>query len=400
MTFGIERIDAYPATLALDLGALCDRREIDSSRLMTRYRSLNPSWEDSVTMAVNAAHLVIDEDNREEIGLVIVATETGVDLEKSISTWVHRHLELKADVRNFEIKHACYGATAAIQMALGWLATSANGRKALIVTTDQSLVSIGKPWEPICGAGAVALVLSSTPSLFEFELGKSGVFAQEITDVIRPNLRTETGNSDASMFSYLDALDGAYEAYAAIVDAPEQLRDQFEYNVYHMPFPGLALTAHRALCAATGLTSRKEATADFETRVRPSTQFASMVGGVYSGSWLLGLLSLTENAPLKAGQRISVFSYGSGSCAEFFAIRAGAQISERSPTATARIASREEVSIETYERLENERTEFAGAPSFKPEIADLDAVWERLYEGKGRLVLKAIDGYFRTYGRS
>lgn len=397
MKLGIERIDAYPATLSLDLRRLCEARGIDDSRLMTRFRSLNPPWEDPVTMAVNAARLVVDDQNRDQIGLVIVATETGVDLEKSISTWVHRYLELRPDVRNFEIKHACYGATAAIQMALGWLATTAEGRKALIVTTDQSLLAIGAPWEPICGGGAVAALLSSQPSLFEFTPGESGVYAQEITDVIRPNLCTETGNSDASMFSYLDALDGAHAAFCSQVEGSQRV---FDWHVYHMPFPGLALTAHRAMCAAHGNTSRKAATEDFARRVEPSTRFASQVGGVYSGSWLLGTLSLAEHAALATGQRLAVFSYGSGSCAEFFALDVGEAISNRRSTVTERIAARDEVSIDTYEQLERQRTEFAGAASFRPSTAGLERAWQHSYANQDRLVLRHVEGHFRTYGWS
>ena len=394
MKLGIERFDAYPATLRLDLVDLCDHRGIDDSRLMTRARSVNPSWEDPVTMAVNAARLVVDDANRAQIGLLIVATETGVDLEKSISTWVHRYLALPSTTRNFEIKHACYGATAAIQMALAWLRTPAGrGQKALVVTTDQSLIAIGKPWEPICGAGATATLLSDDPAL-AFEPDKAGVFASEITDVIRPNLSIETGNSDASMFSYLEALEGAYDAYRAVA-GDVSLADSFDWHTYHMPFPGLALTAHRALRGIDGQTSRAESTRDYQQRVEPGTRYASEVGGVYSGSWVLGLMSLCDHAQPESGQRVSVFSYGSGSCAEFFGVQVQTATSNR--RVGQLIDQRYEIGRETYERLERERAQTAGTAEFAPSVVGLEDAYERLYAGRGRLVLDRVESYFRTY---
>lgn len=43
------------------------------------------------------------------------------------------------------------------------------------------------------------------------------------------------------------------------------------------------------------------------------------MGNIYTGSLFLGLLSLLENTDsLKAGDKIALYSYGSGAVAEFF----------------------------------------------------------------------------------
>ena len=56
---GIEKIYAYPTTLSLDMVALAEARGVSPSHpledLWVESRSLNPVWEDPVTMAVNAA---------------------------------------------------------------------------------------------------------------------------------------------------------------------------------------------------------------------------------------------------------------------------------------------------------------------------------------------------------
>ncbi len=89
---------------------------------MLEERSLNPLWEDPVTMGVNAANAILTDEDRGRIELLVVATESGVDYEKPISTWVQRYARLSANCRNFEVKHACYGGTAGLQMAAAWLA--------------------------------------------------------------------------------------------------------------------------------------------------------------------------------------------------------------------------------------------------------------------------------------
>src|SRR5262249_14832459 len=158
-------------------------------------------WEDAVTLAVNAARPLLTRDDVAAIGLLIVASETSVDQAKPISSWVHRFLDLPPDCRNFEVKHACYGATAGLQMAVAWLASGlAKNRKALIISTDLSLLHIGEPWEPVLGASATAVLLSCQPQVLAYELGCAGVYAHEVSDVIRPTSVVETGNNEESLF--------------------------------------------------------------------------------------------------------------------------------------------------------------------------------------------------------
>jgi len=81
---GIEAIAAHPGTLVLPMAALLAARgrDVDELRDSMRIdeRSVCVPWEDPVTMAVNALPL-LGESERETIGLVIVASESGVDQE-------------------------------------------------------------------------------------------------------------------------------------------------------------------------------------------------------------------------------------------------------------------------------------------------------------------------------
>ena len=137
--------------------------------------------------------MLTDED-RQRIELLIVASESGVDQEKPMSTWVHRYLGLSPHCRNFEIKHACYGGTAGLQMAASWIASGLAGQaKALLVTTDQSRMHLGQPWEYVLGAGAAAILISREPRIVQLEPGKSGYWTQEVSDLTRPTLTVEIG---------------------------------------------------------------------------------------------------------------------------------------------------------------------------------------------------------------
>lgn len=55
--------------------------------------------EDAVTLAVNSAKDMLNDQDRSDIGLFIIATESGLDQEKAISTWAHRYLGLPATCR-------------------------------------------------------------------------------------------------------------------------------------------------------------------------------------------------------------------------------------------------------------------------------------------------------------
>ena len=109
---GIEKIRVYPTALQLNLDRLAEARGYDVAymhkELMVERRGVNPPWEDPVTMAVNAAKPMLTPEDIASIGLLIVASETSLDQEKALSSWVLQHLGLPNHCRHFEIKIACY----------------------------------------------------------------------------------------------------------------------------------------------------------------------------------------------------------------------------------------------------------------------------------------------------
>lgn len=411
MKVGIDRISAWPASLALDMGALCDARGHDRANIrdvmMIDQRSVNPPWEDPVTMAVNAALPMITEEDRRDIGLLIVASESGVDQEKPLSTWVHRYLGLRSSCRNFEIKHACYGGTAAMKLASSWIASGSDGprAKALIVSTDQSRMHLGKPYEFVMGAGATAVLVSREPRLVELELDRYGVYTNEVSDLTRPTSRVETGNSETSLLSYLEALDGAIEDFLARVGEPVDYEAMFKRHIYHVPFGGITLRAHRAALRRFrgDNVQRGDARESWRERTEPSLRYARRIGGTYSSSTFLAMLALLDRASeLAPGDRFSVYSYGSGSCAEIYSARVGPDA--RAAAAEANLGglldARCDVSVEEYEACEAARASWIDEGDFEPRTDGLRGWYERRYAGQRLLVWKGAREHYRRYAWS
>ena len=406
--YGIDKLRVYPSTAVLDIKTLCRCRGADFEQihrgLMTRERSVLPSWEDTVTVAVNAAAGLMTDKERDSVGLLIVAIESSVDQEKPVSSWAHRWLGLPSNCRNFEIKHACYGATAGLRMALSWLREQDNADcRALLLTADSSLLGFGEPFEPVMGACGAAMLLSANPALLELDPKLWGVFAQEVTDVIRPALNVETGNSQGSLFAYMDALEGAWLDFQRRSGGAFDFDSAFVKHIYHMPFAGMGLQAHRSLAALAGGASRSEAKASFARKVEASLHYSARIGSSYSASPYIALLSLLDHSDtLRPGDLISVFSYGSGSCSEFYAARLGPRAHQVAAQARLAALLDERLSLEVsqYERSERIRVAAIGAAKYQPDLDVIDGLFDNHYRGSGRLVLDGIYDYERRYLRT
>lgn len=402
---GIEKIGVYPGALALDVEDLCAARGLDPATTRTEHlvdqKTVLAPWEDTVTLAVNAAASMLTAADRAAIGLLIVATETSVDQEKPVSSWVHGLLGLRPDCRNFEVKHACYAATAALHLAQAWLASGfARDRKVLIVSADAALIALGEPHEPVVGAGACAILVSTSPRLVEYEPGHAGVYAQEVSDVIRPTPRIEIGAGETSLFAYIEATTATFASYLASNPEAADFDAYFAKNIYHVPFGGITFRAHRTLLEQFSKIPRAGARAHFERKVLPSLTFNRRMGGTYGASTFIALAGLCATATdLRPGDRIGIFSYGSGSCAEFYAARASATFREAALEANiaARLDARRRLSVDEYERCERTRDAAVGAQDFTPDRGALGATFETHFAGRRLLVLDRIESYYRHY---
>ncbi len=402
---GIEKIRVYPTTLKLDLAELAQARQFDANyvhnELMVYERGVNPLWEDAVTMAVNAAKPMLNQEDLDDIGLLIVGTESGLDLEKSLSSWVHGFLGLPSACRNFEIKSACYSGTAGLKMAASWLLSgiAKPGQKALVIATDQSMPALGKPWEYVGGAGAVAMLISQKPAFLELIPRQSGIYAHEVTDVIRPMPWMEIGSGEQSLYSYVEGLQGACQDYVDNTDETD-LESAFDYNVYHVPFSGISFRAHKQLIKFTKSVSKNEVVKSFETKAAPAIRFPQRIGGTYGASTFIALVSLIHHAEsLKPGDKIGVFGYGTGSCAELYLTLAGEKAKEVAKAADLQklLDQRKSLTVTEYETLENARHAMITDPDFQPDMTMAPSAYQTHYEGSGLLIYQGSQNFHRQY---
>ncbi len=331
--------------------------------------------QDSVTMAAEAGTDLLQEwgVDRDQVGQLTVATETGVDWAKPIASWVHGMLGLGPRCRTFDVQHACYGASAALSSAFAWVSSGlARGRKALVIATDVSRYDEGSPGEATQGAGAVALLvgMSGLQGIFHPDLGAEAVHTSQVMDFWRPGYRMNAVvNGRYSVKCYLTALAQTYRCHLEAGGAPAE---DLDYLLFHLPFPRMADKALATLLepgggASGGAWSEEAILELMRLKVAPGLRAAQLAGNSYSASLYLGLASLLESEASRcAGRTVGLFSYGSGSCAEFFTGTIGEDESVwagRTGIEPA-LARTEEITVETYRRFRSEAVRLAGRDSY------------------------------------
>lgn len=402
---GIEKINIYGSSLCLDQKELAVARGKDPEKTVRDFlidtRGLNPLWEDAVTMGANAAIKVMEGINPEDIGMLIVGTEGAVDFGKPMSTNIMGALGLHNNIRNYEVKHACYSGVAALDTAVNWVASGLNkGKKALVISTDFSREHLNTKEEFVMGGAAAALIISETPKVIEFEIEKKGTWSTDIYDTFRPSALAEVGNNEVSLYSYLDGLEGSYTEYCKQAGEEVDFDEYFKYNLYHTPFPGMAFQAHRTLCNLARPRSKSEVKEGFEKKVVPSIRYSRRTGSTYGSSNFVGIAGLlSSGADIKAGDRIGFFAYGSGAIGEYYSAIVCPEAVETVLAMEIDKAydSRKKVSVKEYEEIELLRNKYIENPNFKPDFSLLDNWYKEHYEGKGLFVLKEVKDYYRTY---
>jgi 3-hydroxy-3-methylglutaryl CoA synthase len=407
VTAGIENMNLYASTLAVDFSEIKKARgfsDKDFNNIRFTRRSVVPTYEDPVTLAVNAAQPIVDEIGAENFDLLVVATETGLDYGKPLSTYVHKYLGLKPSCRNFEVKHACYSGTAGLQTAASFVRSGSISpdKKVLLIMTDIGRRHFGEIGELSMGAGATALAIGTNPQVLELET-YSGSATREVYDTARPTHSFEWIDPVLSLCAYLDLIEMAWNEYKGAA-GDISFERHFNYMTYHTPLISLIEKAHQLLVEDDRDTATKDEIADsFDRMVNPSLVYNREVANTYSGSLYIAIAGLLESASsLKPGDRIGCFSYGSGACSEFFSGIVGETAREivAAKRIGERLAARRKVSFEEYETAVKGVERGFVENEFEPDWNSLENHYEQAYHGKGLLVLDKVKNYYRTYKRS
>ncbi len=405
MGIGIEKINMYGGSLALDIVKLAEARGRDGNYfkndLMIEKKSQNVDYEDVITLAVNAAKPILSDEDKKDIGLCIFATESGLDFCKSNSTYVFKYLGLNPSLWTFEIKNACYAATCGLDVAANWIMSGAGkGKKALIVSGDINYENPGRRGEEVPGVGAVAMLVSETPKVIEFETDIRGYHTFECVDYARPTMNYDIINGEESLYAYLECFEGAFEDFKK-KKGDIDLNEYFKRIVCHTPFGGLVKMGYDNLLRSNYPNlKKKERAAQFMERVEKSLRVSKVVGNTYSCALYMSLISLLlEDDDIEPGDRIGMYSYGSGSCAEFYSaiLLPGAKEYVRSLGIRERLDSRYELSIEEFDHIAHKQASNAAQDTFETDLSYPDGLYEKYYKDKGMLILRGSKNFIRKY---
>lgn len=314
MQIGIDQLAFYAPNTYLDLTDLAHARkaEPDKYRIgIGQYEQVViPITQDAVTLAANAAVQVINESNRSKIAMVLFGTESGVDNSKSAAVYIKRLLGLPDNIRTVELKQACYGATAGLQMARDYVQLHPD-KQVLVIGADIARYGLNTPGEVTQGGGAVAMTISAEPRILNLD-GVSAFKSDDIMDFWRPLYRSEAlVDGRYSENVYIDFFESVWRDYQHQTDLT--IAD-FTAFAFHLPFTKMGLKALRAILPEATESQQARLQENFEA----SRDYNRRVGNLYTGSLYLSLRSLLDQAHLLPGDRIGLFSYGSGAEGEFF----------------------------------------------------------------------------------
>ncbi|WP_422113846.1 hydroxymethylglutaryl-CoA synthase [Gardnerella sp. DNF00622A] len=352
---GIDRITFATPNCYLSMKDLAIARGIDPNKFTIgigqSQQAVPPNHQDIVTLGAQAALPLMPYIDSNRLKMVIVGTESGVDASKSSALYIHKLLNLSSWVRCVEVKEACYGGTAALMMARDYVLTHP-GAQVLVIAADIARYGVGTPGEVTQGAGAVAMLVSENPRVLQIN-NDSVVKSAEIQDFWRPVYQsTALARGKFSTEQYIRMFCDVWQKYSAENDCNF---NDFEAICFHLPYTKMGLKALRAgLEENSGASLTGDTREHLLARYQDSTQYSRRIGNIYTGSLYLGLISLLDYdyfrnscdssepacdspevscdsssaansnesplhlSPLLPGQKIGLFSYGSGAVAEFF----------------------------------------------------------------------------------
>lgn len=350
MTIGIDQIGLYAPHYYVDLGELATTRGVDPNKFIIGIgqseQAVPPSSEDIVTMSADAAQDFIGDIDTSRIGLLVVGTETGIDASKSAAVIVQRLLQLPEGIRTYEIKQACYGGTAALMTARDYVAAHPD-KTALIFAADIARYGLESGGEVTQGAGAVAMLVSQNPRIMSIE-DDSQFISRDIMDFWRPvytDLALAKGKYSTEQY-----IQFFQDVWANYVQATGRSLADFAAVNFHLPYTKMGMKALRTVLPEADDQTQGRLTDNYAL----ATIYSRRIGNIYTGSLYLGLLSLLEHSTdLKAGDRLGMFSYGSGAVGEFFSGVLQADYDQHLHTAAHEqmLKARSKLSVADYEAV-------------------------------------------------
>lgn len=349
MKIGIDKMAFATTDQYIELTELAEKRGVDPNKYTIGIgqdrQAVVPPTQDIVTLGERAAKKLLTPDVTRRLSTIIVATESGIDNSKASAIYIKHLLGLDDYIRAVELKEACYSGTAAIQFARGLVALNPQ-ETVLVIAADIARYGLNTPGEVTQGAGAVAMLISADPHVLAIE-PTSVSYSRDLMDFWRPLYATEAiVDGKYSTGVYVDFFKNTLTRY---LQRTGRRLDDFAGIAFHLPFTKMGKKGLEGV-----LQDRDDAVANrLRDQLTASQVYCRQVGNLYTGSLYLGLMSLLQNGQVKPGDRLGLFSYGSGAEGEFYSGIVQPAFAENLSDVKEDLADRHQVSIDEYEQLFN-----------------------------------------------
>lgn len=349
MKIGIDKMAFATTDQYIELTELAEKRGVDPNKYTIGIgqdrQAVVPPTQDIVTLGARAAKKLLTPDVTRRLSTIIVATESGIDNSKASAIYIKHLLGLDDYIRAVELKEACYSGTAAIQFARGLVALNPQ-ETVLVIAADIARYGLNTPGEVTQGAGAVAMLISADPHVLAIE-PTSVSYSRDLMDFWRPLYATEAiVDGKYSTGVYVDFFKNTLTRY---LQRTGRRLDDFAGIAFHLPFTKMGKKGLEGV-----LQDRDDAVANrLRDQLTASQVYCRQVGNLYTGSLYLGLMSLLQNGQVKPGDRLGLFSYGSGAEGEFYSGIVQPAFAENLSDVKEDLADRHRVSIDEYEQLFN-----------------------------------------------
>ena len=423
---GIDAIDFYVPPIGLKISDLAIARNIEPAKLEKglglKSMALMDVDEDAASMAANALYKLIGNNNIDpkSVGRIYLGTESALDAAKPTATYavgmVEEKLAKQHGLRCFkncdvvDMTFACVGAVDALENCIDWIKSSSE-RKAIVIASDVAKYELASTGEYTQGAGAVAMLISSNPSIISFN-ETFGISMEHVGDFFKPRrlLRNKDLNGDIDiqkitstnkavleLFYEEPVFDGQYsnECYAKrIKEGMEHFIEQKNTNlltdwdklVFHLPyaFQGRRMMLdiwidwmkengklgdienevgkedHNDIKTWKKSVSKSSLYKTFvKEKIADGEVASGEIGNMYTASIFMSLIShlyvSCENNQELKGKRFGFISYGSGSKSKVFegTIQNNWKSKTKHLSLFDSLSNRTFIDFETYEKLHN-----------------------------------------------
>jgi hydroxymethylglutaryl-CoA synthase len=340
MKVGITGYGVYLPRYRIKIEDIAKVWRVDSERvkknLLIAEKAVAEEDEDTATIAVEAAReaLLMSGIPPSKIGAIYVGSESHPYTVKPTATIVAEAVEASIESTAADYEFACKAGTAAIQTCMG-LVASKMIEYGLAIGADTAQSAPGDALEYTAAAGGVAYIIGRKGLIAEVEGTQS--YTTDTPDFWRRE--GQSYPSHGGRFTGLPAyFKHVYSSSKGLMEKLGLKPEDFRFAVFHQPngkFPRKV---------AEMLRFKKE-------QYLPGI-LVDRVGNIYSGSSLLGLARVLDQAD--PGDRILLTSFGSGAGSDSFSILVKDEIQEKRRAGTRvedYIKRKKYVDYATYARM-------------------------------------------------